>query len=109
MFKLQPKPTFWAKVPIPIAGNPRPAQLDIEFKHLETEDLKEYLTGLSGREDADAMGDIVCGWKGVDESFSPDALAKLLSNYTGAASSLMNVYIEESTGAKDGRPPKTKN
>lgn len=109
MFKLQPKPTFWAKVPISIAGSAKTVLLDIEFNHLNRDSLREYLNSLDGREDVDSIGDIVAGWKGVDEEFSMSTLEKLLSNYPGSAMSLVRVFAAESIGSKDNPDPKTKN
>lgn len=109
MFKLQPKPTFWAKVPIAIAGSPKPVLLDVEFNHLDRDTLRKYLDSLDDREDADSINEIVAGWKGVDEDFSRDSLEKLLSNYPGSAMSLVRVFAAESIGTKDGQDQKTKN
>jgi hypothetical protein len=100
MFKLQPKPTFWAKVPIAIAGAAKPALIDIEFKHLGREALSSYIAGLDGREDSESLAEIVMGWKDVDEEFSEESLTKLLDNYPGAALSMVKTFVAEALEAK---------
>lgn len=100
MFKLQPKPTFWVKVPIAIPGAPKPALVDIEFKHLGRDALKDYLACLDGREDNESLCEIVMGWKDVDEEYSEDALKKLLNNYPGAALSMVQTFVAEAMEAK---------
>ena len=100
MFKLQPKPTFWVKVPIAIAGAPKPALIDIEFKHLGRNSLRDYIASLDGREDAESLAEIVMGWKEVDEEFSQESLNKLLDNYPGAALSMVKTFVAEALEAK---------
>lgn len=100
MFKLQPKPTFWTKVPIAIAGAAKPALIDIEFKHLGREALRDYIASLPDREDAESLAEIVMGWKEVDEEFSQESLNKLLNNYPGAALSMVKTFVAEALEAK---------
>lgn len=100
MFKLQPKPTFWAKVPISIAGAPKPSPLDIEFKYLDRDELRKYIASLDGREDDESLAEIVMGWKDVDDEFSPDALKRLLKNYPSAALSMVKTFVAEALEAK---------
>jgi uncharacterized protein YdgA (DUF945 family) len=100
MFKLQPKPVFWAKVQINIAGELKPADISIEFKHLGREALKAFFEGLEGKTDAEALGEIITNWKGVDAEFDDDNFAALLDNYPSAAMSLFEAYRREALEAK---------
>jgi len=100
MFKLQPKPTFWAKVAISIPGEAKPVPIDIEFKHLGRDGLKDFFEHLEGKTDIEALNDIVLDWKGVDATFCEESLNELLNNYPSAAMSLFDAYRREAMEAK---------
>lgn len=100
MFKLQPKPTFWARVPVSIPGESKPAQIEIEFKHLGRESLKSFFETLEGKTDSDAISEIVCNWRGIDADFNRDNLDELLNNYPSSAMSLFDTYRKEVMEAK---------
>lgn len=95
MFKLTPNPTFTAKVPLSVPGQDKPANVDIEFKHLSRPKIKTYFEGLEGKTDTDALGEIIIGWKGIDEDYSPEALQELLDNYPAAAGELFEAFRKE--------------
>lgn len=95
MFKLQPKPTFKARVPITLPGETRAAEIEVEFKHLSVEQVREFFEGLVGKTDAQALGEIVVGWSGVDQAFSPEALDTLLNNFPSASGSFFDIFRRE--------------
>ena len=94
-FVLQPKPTFKADVLIAIPGGTE-AKVKFEFKHMGRKALKAFFDGLgegeNARPDEEAILDLVAGWEGVDEKFSPAALGTLLDNYPGAARGIFEAY-----------------
>ena len=94
MFALQPKPTFKSKVTINTPGGE--GTITFEFKHMGRKALKTFFEGLgdgeNARPDDEAMLDLVSGWEGVDEKFSPEALSTLLDNYPGAAKAIFEAY-----------------
>lgn len=92
MFKLQPNPTFKSKVQISIPGADKPAALEIEFKHLARPKIKEFFEGLEGKTDAEALGEIIVGWVGVDAPYSADSLQTLLDNYPAAGGELFEAF-----------------
>lgn len=100
MFKLQPKTTFWAKVPVSIPGETKPAIVEMEFKHLGREGLKSYFENLEGKKDAEALAEIIMNWRGVDAEFNPENLAELLENYPSASLSVFQTFRAESMEAK---------
>ena len=100
MFKLQPNPTFKAKVGISVAGASRPAEIDVEFKYLSKEGIKDYFDNLQGKVDAEALAEIIVGWTGPDQAYSAEALALLLDNYPAAASDLFDCFRRELLEAK---------
>ena len=94
MFALQPKPTFKANVTINTPGGE--GTIKFEFKHMGRKALKSFFEGLgegeNARPDEEAMLDLIAGWDGVDEKFSPEALATLLDNYPGSAKNIFEAY-----------------
>ena len=100
MFKLQSNPTFKVKVPISVAGEKRQPEIEVEFKYLNKEAVKAYFDGLPGKTDAEALAEIVVGWAGVDEAYSPEALAMLVDNYPAAAADLFGTFQRELLEAK---------
>lgn len=95
MFKLNPNPTFKAKAQITVPGEAKPVAIEVTFKHLTRTKIKAYFEGLEGKSDADALGEILVGWSGVDEDYSPEALAELLDNYPSAAAELFDCFRRE--------------
>lgn len=95
MFKINPKPVFRATVPLSVPGSDKPAAISVDFKHLGKSALRDYFAGLEGKSDAEALGEIVTGWEGVDAPFSADALGQLLDNYPAAAGELFEAFRRE--------------
>ena len=97
MFKLQPNPTFTAKVGITVAGQIKPAEVEFEFKHLSRKQVSAFFDRLRDEkiEDAEALGEIVVGWKGIDQPYSAETLATLLDNYPAAARDLFAAFSRE--------------
>ena len=95
MFKLQPKPTFKARVPVTVPGEIKPAEITVEYKHMSLEQVREFFEGLAGKQDADALGEIVVGWADVDAPYSPEALATLLNNYPSTAAAMFETFRRE--------------
>jgi hypothetical protein len=94
MLKLQPNPTFKAKVSISVAGD-RNQDIDVEFKYLSKTKIKTYFEDISGKSDADALAEIIVGWSGVEVAYSAEALAELIDNYPSAAADLFEVFRKE--------------
>lgn len=101
MFKLQPKPTFWAKVPLSIPGEAKPAEIDVEFKWLGKAALKTYFEGLADKEDVAALGEIVNDWKGPDAPYTQENLGRLLDAYPASAMELFDAFRREQFEAKE--------
>ena len=101
MFKLQPNPTFRAKVAIPVPGEAS-VKVEFEFRHKPKDDLLGYLQATAGREDLDVLLDVVVRWWEVDEDFSREALGKLLQNYPGSGPAIIGTYAKELADARLG-------
>lgn len=95
MFKLQPNPTFKARVPVTIPGQAKPAEIEIEFRHFSREKMREYFDSLIGKTDVESLVQIVVGWSGIDEAFSQEALEKLCDNFPSAAAAIFETFRNE--------------
>lgn len=92
MFKLQPNPTFWAKVPLTVPGQEKPAMVDFEFHYLAEDERRKLFEERTALEVAT---EIVADWKGVDAPFSEDNLKKLFSNYARSVIDVLETYNRE--------------
>lgn len=100
MFKLQPKPSFWAKCPVNIPGETKPAALEIEFRWLGKTGIKDFFENLEGKTDIEALSQIVLNWKGVDAEYSRENFESLLENYPQAAMAIFEGFRSEALEAK---------
>ena len=92
MFKLNPNPTFTAKVPLSIPGESKRATVDVEFKHLSRKAIQEFFQNLEGKTDAESLAEIIVSWKGIDAAYSAETLATLLDNYPAAGRELFEAF-----------------
>ncbi|APF86966.1 hypothetical protein HI806_09520 [Ralstonia solanacearum] len=105
MFSINPKPTFVAEADIPVAGGGT-EKLTLVFKHKTRDDVQAYFeqvsAGADGQTDADALLEILDGWKDVDVPFSREELNRLVQNYPGAPRAIFDTYLAELTGQRRG-------
>lgn len=100
MFKLQPNPTFKTRLAISIAGETTSPPIEVEFKYLSKKAMKDYFAGIDGKTDAEALGELIVGWSGVDKPYDLPTLETLLDNYPAAASDLFEAFRRELLEAK---------
>lgn len=98
--KLQPDPTFRAKVAIAVAGGD---DMDVEFtfRHRDKEELLKFIefAGAPDRKGEEVILECVVGWE-FDEAFTPDNVAVLVAKRLTAAKSVYEKYIDELTKAR---------
>jgi len=106
MFKINPNPTFTAKVSLSVPGDAAPVVIDIEFKHKGRaayaawwESVPTAKTGDGARRtDADILDEVMVGWtgplddKGEPVPYSRDALSQLLDNYPASTMEIYEAY-----------------
>lgn len=98
MFKINPAPTFRAKVQLTVAGSEAPATIDVEFRHKSRTALLAWLAGMGQRANAEVLGEIIVSWNGpMDDAgaavpYSAAALDQLLDNYPQSAHELFEAY-----------------
>jgi hypothetical protein len=101
MFKLQnTKPSFKTKVDISIAGEARPASIEVEYKYMTKSQVRDFFNALEGKTDVEALGEIIVGWSGVDQAYSADTLAMLIDEYPSASTELFDTFRRELFEAK---------
>lgn len=100
MFKIEPNPTFSTTVRISRPGEAKPGEFVVEFKHLTRDELKAYFSTLSGRDDNDALFEIIAGWSEIDIPFSKKGLATLLNKWPTAGHELFEAFRREALESK---------
>jgi hypothetical protein len=95
-FSLIAKPTFKAKVDIPVAGS-ESAEVEFTFKHRTKTDLKAWLA--QERDDVTAILDLATGWDLV-ESFDQASVELLVQNHLSAPKAVFDKYMSELTANK---------
>ncbi len=98
MFKIDPNPTFNAPVSVHVPGQGSGSFI-AEFVFLDKEARKDYVEGLPGKSNLEALAEIVVGWSDMDVPFSQANLEKLLNKYDTAAAGFFKAFFEELTGA----------
>lgn len=94
-FTLDPAPTFKSVVNIPVAGG-KPAPVEFIFKHRDREQFKEFVEGLTDRQDVEVIMDMASGWD-LDDAFDAESIGKLVTRYMGAFNAICEVYFNELT------------
>lgn len=106
MFKLNPKPTFVAAVPLSVPGLSEPLEVLFTFKHKGKEALGKWVATATQKMDAEALSEVVCDWAGVKDEDGKDvpytltALSDLLENYSASQGEIFRAYLRELTEAK---------
>ncbi len=102
--KLNPAPTFKAKVGIPVPGQDKPEEIVCIFKHMTRDAFAAFGDPVEAksRTDVESLMAIMAGWDGVDAEFSADAVAMVVQQYHGAAFAITSAYIAELTKARLG-------
>ncbi len=101
VFKLTPDEKFFASVPVPVPGKGT-QPLEVEFRHQGKEAAAAWFGSIGGRDPAEALADVVTGWRNADAPFSHEALRDLLSNYPQAGMAMLETYARELVGARLG-------
>lgn len=98
-FRLQPAPTFKAKVDIPVHGGSAVA-VEFEFKHRTRDQIAEFFKD-EKRGDVDTILEVLAGWE-LDDPFGRESVELLVQNYAGAAPAIVARYVEELIQARKG-------
>lgn len=97
--KLNPDPTFKAKVGIPVPG----AGLDFvefTFKHRTRDELDSFLKTADELRDAALIMEVASGWELV-EAFTTENVTRLVQNYIASPQAVFQAYLDELTRARE--------
>ena len=98
--KLQPNPTFTAKVGIPVAGA-SDVSVEFTFRHRTRDELKAFIEASGGREDEDTILEMASGWELAD-AFTRENVSLLVQNYIAAGRAVFDKYVAELAKAREG-------
>lgn len=96
--KLNPEPTFKAKVGIPVPGS-RPAEVLLTFKHRTRDEVIAWVEGSRDATDVDSVLDMVVGWE-LEDEFNRENVERLCNNYPGSGLVIISAYLDELRGAR---------
>lgn len=96
--KLNPDPTFKAKVGIPVPGGDRPL-VELTFKHRTAEQLAKWGSEVAQFTDPETIMDCVVAWD-MDDEFNAANVKLFCNNYPGAAYAIVTDYMAELRGAR---------
>lgn len=96
--KLNPEPTFKAKVGIPVPGS-RPAEVLFTFKHRTRDEVLAWMEGSRDATDVESVLDVVVGWE-LEDEFNRENVERLCNNYPGSGLVIVSAYLDELRGAR---------
>ena len=94
MFKFTANPTFVCKCNFPIPGG-KSAPVELEFKHLTKTGVKEFFSNVGGKDDVEAIGEILVGWKGFEKEYCQETLEELIEQFPAAAADILGFFSTE--------------
>lgn len=95
--KLQPDPTFTAKVDIPVPGA-APASVTFTFKHRSKEEMERFIKEAAGMEDdLQVVMSVATNWD-LSDTFNEENVKTLISNYIAAPQKVFETYLQELSG-----------
>lgn len=101
MFKIEPSPTFWAKVKLTIPGEEKPGEVEMEFAHQGNDKLRAWIDAArTATSDELVLDAVVRNWRGVDAAFSPENLRALVRNYPAAGAEIFEQYLKALTESR---------
>jgi hypothetical protein len=97
--KLNPNPTFTAKVGIHVPGD-ESAEVEFTFRHRTKDELQKFIDESSDRSDVDTILQCATGWE-LSDPFNAESVGILVQNYISAPRAIFNRYIEELARARE--------
>lgn len=97
--KLQPDPTFNAKVAIHQPGA-EPVEVEFTFKHRGRKELAAFAKDMAGISDADLILALASGWE-LEDEFSAENIGILVENHYTAPTAIWMGYLDALTKAKE--------
>lgn len=99
-FKLDPNPTFVAKVALPLHGGGS-VEVGFTFRHKTADALEAFLRTVGERTVVDSLLEVVAGWE-LEDELSAENIQRLVQNYQGAGRAISAAYVAELSQARLG-------
>ena len=98
--KLNPEPTFKAKVGIPVPGR-GVVPVEFTFNYRTREQTLEWIEATRNAKDTDSIMDCACAWE-LDDEFNLENVERFCNSYAGAGFAVVDTYLRELSGARRG-------
>lgn len=98
--KLNPEPTFTAKVGIPVPGG-RTSDVLFTFKYRDRDQLGAWIEDTRDMLDDACVCDCAIAWD-LDDEFNPENVERLCRSYPGAGREIVGRYVRELAGIRQG-------
>ena len=96
--RLNPEPTFKAKVGVPVPGS-RPAEVLFTFKHRTRDEIIDWVDTSRDANDVESVMACAVGWD-LDDEFNAENVGRLCNNFPGSGVAIVGVYLDELRGAR---------
>lgn len=97
--KLNPDPTFLAKVEVPVPGGT--ADIACTFKYRDRAQAKAWHEARLEAEDVDVLLDVLVAWD-LDDELNRENVERLCNAYPGASLAILHRYARELNGIRQG-------
>lgn len=97
--KLNPDPTFKAKVAIQAAGG-GVDPVEFTFKHRTRDQMDEFMKAALELRDAELIMAVASGWE-LEDAFTAENLNQLAQNYITSPQAIFQTYIDEMVKARE--------
>lgn len=94
MFKLEPNPTFEARVTGFVPGRPADG-LFVTYRHQTAEEFQAWLGSFADKTVEDLLLDVVHSWRDAPREFSREALQDIAKTYPAFVPALIDAYRRE--------------
>ena len=98
-FKLNPDPTFKAKVGIPVPGVAEPVEVEFTFKYRTRSDVTAWHEAIKDKQDHEIIIDCVTAWELTDD-YTAENVKRLCDNYPSAGAEIAVAYLRELAGIR---------
>lgn len=95
--KLQPEPTFRAKVGIAVPGG-APVDVEFTFKYRNRDEVQAFIDASKERDNVATILEMCTGWE-LTDPFNAETVAQLALNYIAAPEAIFVAYLDELTRA----------
>lgn len=93
--KLQPEPTFRAKVCIAVPGA-APVDVEFTFKYRNRDEVQAFIDASKERDNVATILEMCTGWELAD-AFDAENVGTLALNYIAAPEAIFTTYLDELT------------